>query len=208
MLKNQFFFLILLVQLFATINCQTCTNKYGSANQGECKNVDDCKGAALVGNCTGQQICCIPDPNSPPSVPSGIKLTKQIFLKLVGNTPRNDYLYNFIASAMQSAALFTGSFPNHKTAAFLAQLVGESDYFRNLESKIVNDTDNDTILGNNQAGDGVKFMGRGGILLRGRTNYALANNSNSLSKITLFLFNLRFWTLVFYEVYIFILKRF
>ena len=59
-------------------------------------------------------------------------------------------------------------------AAYLAQLVGETDYFKAIDSSQA-ESDFDSQLGNNQTGDGVKFRGRGAILLRGRTNYYLAS---------------------------------
>lgn len=166
---------------------QSCTNRFGSSNTGQCLGVNECRGAALApksGDCANQNhICCVSDPGLIPSVPSGIKLTKSMFMKLVGNSARNEYLYDFVAASMNTAGLLTGSNSAHKISAYLAQLVGETNYLRNLESSVTDDPDNDAYLGNNRPGDGVNFMGRGGILLRGRDNYLDANNSRTLSNI-------------------------
>lgn len=182
-LANCLVVVVITASLLSLTSCEICTNRYGAANTGVCQLIVNCQGAALVGNCTiANHVCCIPNPGQVPNVPSNIKLTRSVFLRLVPNTPRNDFLYYFIVSSMQTAGLLTGSYSDHKVAAYLSQLVGESDYFRNLESNIYDDPDFDPILGNNQIGDGENFLGRGGILLRGRTNYLLANNSRTLSK--------------------------
>ena len=62
-----------------------------------------------------------------------------------------------------------------RLSAYLSTLIGESDYFKDLESK-VNDNDND--FGNQNVGDGLLYRGRGAILIRGKDNYILANKSN------------------------------
>lgn len=176
-------YITVLASILSLARLETCKNKFGSENSGECMIVDNCKGAALVGNCTNNnQICCISDPNPQPTIPTVNNFGKNVFLKLVGNTPRNDYLYNFVINSMQLAGILSGSNSDHKLATYLAQTVGESNYFKNLESNVYDDPDFDNILGNNQAGDGQRFLGRGGILVRGRENYILANNSRFLSK--------------------------
>ena len=175
--------ILYIIAYFATClslaNSQACVNKYGSQNTGQCQGVDECRGAALIGNCPSSQICCIQDTNPQPAVPANMKLTKNMFLKLVGSTTRNDYMYNYVAASMQTAGVLAN---DHQIAAYLSQLVGESNYFRNLESNVLDDPDVDEILGNNQAGDGTRFLGRGGILVRGRDNYRLANICATLSK--------------------------
>lgn len=174
-------FVAVTASLLGLGRCETCINRFGSENVGTCRLVDDCRGAALVGNCSNSvEICCIPNPGQVPNVPANIKLTRSMFFRLVPNTPRNDFLYYFITASMETAGLLRGAYSDHKIAAYLSQIVGESNYFKNLESDGYNDPDFDPLLGNNQAGDGIKFLGRGGILLRGRTNYLLANNSKTL----------------------------
>lgn len=177
------FLLALLSQAFA----QSCTNRYGNSNSGRCLGVDECRGAALApssGNCANQNhICCVEDNNPKPSFPSNIKLTKSMFMKLVGNSARNEYLYDYVAASMNSAGLLSGSNSNYKIAAYLSQIVGETNSLRNLESSVIDDGDMDPYLGNTQSGDGIRFMGRGGILLRGRENYLEANSSRTLSNI-------------------------
>jgi predicted chitinase len=65
--------------------------------------------------------------------------------------------------------------------------MGETNYFKELESK-VNDPDFNEDLGNNATRDGSNFRGRGGIWLRGKTNYILANSklSSSLGNLNAF----------------------
>lgn len=178
---------VCLLGILSLTMAQSCTNRYGSSNTGQCLGVDECRGAALVASanqCANRNhICCVSDTNPKPSVPSGIKLTKPMFMKLVGNSARNEYLYDYVAASMSSAGLLTGSNSNYKIAAYLSQIVGETNYLRNLESTVTDDRDSDAFLGNNQPGDGTRFMGRGGILLRGRENYIEANRSRTLSII-------------------------
>ena len=66
-----------------------------------------------------------------------------MFTKLVGNSNRNQYLYNYVAASMGSAGLLTGSNSAHKIAAYFSQIVGETNYFRNIESNVTDDSDND-----------------------------------------------------------------
>lgn len=146
-----------------------CVARYDSSLVGECKSVDQCAGAVLRGNCSGSSICCIRD-NAKTDTQNSI-ITKNIFLKLVNNTVRNNALYSYFAESMNLAQINT----EYKAAAYFSQLVGESDFFRNLESGLI-DSDSDNDLGNNVTGDGTKYQGRGAILLRGKTNYLLANS--------------------------------
>ncbi len=152
-----------------------CTNEYGSAkHSGICMPVDQCTGAALIGNCT-DSICCIEDtPNSNPYPNSIIK--KELFLKLAGNTPRNNYLYSYFAEGLELSQINTP----YRAAAYFATLLSETNYFRDLESKS-NDADINIELGNNQTGDGKLYRGRGAILLKGKTNYILANSKLNIS---------------------------
>lgn len=98
-------------------------------------------------------------------------LTKEMFLNVVGNTTRNNEMYYYLTESFTFADIKS----EYQIAAYLAQLIGETDYFRAIEST-QHETDFNPQLGNNQTGDGVKFRGRGGILLRGKNNYFLANN--------------------------------
>ena len=148
-----------------------CKSRYGGQQlSGVCSSFESCAGAVLEGDCKAAgQVCCVKETVTTPKT-ADPRITKTLFLKLVGNTARNQVLYHFFADSLASAGLNN----DYKKSAYLAQLVDESDYFRRLESGII-DRDTDPALGNNQAGDGSRFQGRGGIHLRGRSNYQLAN---------------------------------
>ncbi|CAF0704553.1 unnamed protein product [Brachionus calyciflorus] len=173
---NLFYICLIFIFLIESSKTQTtsprpkCKTTYGSPLDGECKLVDECTGAAMKGNCANNLICCVPDIAKTVAENSFIK--KSLFLKYVNNTARNNALYGFFVESMTSAGVGGNIY---KAAAYFAQLVGESNYFRNLESGVI-DSDTNADFGNNQTGDGSNFQGRGAILLRGRSNYQLANS--------------------------------
>ena len=147
---------------------------------GECKEVDMCVGAAIASKCSStKHICCVPEPNKAPQEMESKIISKEQFLKISGNTTRNNALYRYFTKSLALANIKT----EYQVAAYLAQLIDETDYFRKIES-IIMDTDINPELGNNQKGDGVTFRGRGGILLRGRNDYNLANNATNTELIT------------------------
>jgi len=174
-------FMLFLLMLTSNVELQStvttslktpCTNSYGNISKliGYCSQVDECKGGAFIGNCTSSSlICCVLDMSS--SISTNKLITKEIFLKIAGNTPRNDWLYNFFSESMTKAQITT----ENRAAAYLSQLIGETDYFKSIES-VKSEKDDDITIGNNQTGDGSLFRGRGGILLRGKSNYQLAKN--------------------------------
>ena len=178
-LKKAFFLcLIVSLALCKTIRSQTnCNNDNGvEIYNGTCKSVAECSGAALKGNCLNSFVCCIPDLKPPLNVPENPLISKRTFLKLVGDTVRNSALYNHFAQSLIDAEAFN----QYRAAAYFATLVGETNYFKELESK-VDDPDFNADLGNNATADGSIFRGRGGIWLRGKTNYILANSKLSSS---------------------------
>ena len=59
-------------------------------------------------------------------------IKKRVFLKLVGDTVRNDALYNHFAKSLTDAEIFN----QYRAAAYFATLVGETNYFKELESKV------------------------------------------------------------------------
>ncbi len=143
---------------------------------GDCSLIYNCKGAAFVTtDCPNPQICCVQDTSSSSSLTNSI-ITKAIFLKIAGNTFRNNWIYNYFSESMKSAAIDN----EYKAAAYLSQLIGETDYFKSIEA-IRPEKDNDPSIGNNKTGDGSLYRGRGGILLRGRLNYELASNGLNLN---------------------------
>jgi predicted chitinase len=177
LIKNIYIIIVLSI-LNKSIQCQTiCNNDYGNQRyNGSCKQVDDCLGAALKGNCLNSLVCCIKDDKQAPNITENSFIKKNLFLNLVGNTPRNEYLYNFFAESMYESEILN----QYRAAAYFATLVGETNYFKEFESK-VDDPDINADLGNNETSDGLKFRGRGGIWLRGKTNYILANSKLSSS---------------------------
>lgn len=164
-----------------------CLSKYGNPLNGTCMAVDNCTGAALEGNCGLNLICCIPDKS--PIINSNNLITKDLYFRLLGKTRRTEALYGFFVKSLQSANVHDQIY---KAAAYFSQLIGESNYFRDFESRVV-DSDFNVDLGNNKTGDGSFYQGRGAILLRGKTNYMLANSNckkffKFYSKLNLFLF--------------------
>jgi len=180
-------FLICLLNKFVDLQTTTesslkpCVNIFGNNSttkqNATCSMVSDCKGAAFsTYDCPVLQICCVQDPYSSSATSSII--TKAIFLKIAGNTTRNDWIYNYFSESMPLAEIND----ENRAAAYLSQLIGETDYFKSIESSRP-EKDIDTSIGNNKSGDGSLYRGRGGILLRGRTNYELASiglNDNNL----------------------------
>ena len=162
-------FLISLLYLATLTNAQNlkCVGKYELTMIGDCMLVDDCTGAAVEGNCsTSEFICCIAESSAPPDKAENKIITKDIFLKIAGNTKRNQAIYNYFVESLEMANITT----EYQAAAYLSQLIGESKYFKSMESS-----------GYNLTGDSLKFRGRGAILLRGKTNYELANDKLRLS---------------------------
>jgi predicted chitinase len=149
-----------------------CSNKYGlNFLSGVCSGIDECQGAAFLGNCSNtKQICCMEEKVF--SFPANSIITKQIFLKITGNTPRNSFLYNYFSESMQLAKINT----KYQASAYLSQLIGETDYFRSIESPKP-EPDYSGLIGNTVVGAGSTYRGRGAILLRGLLNYQLANAS-------------------------------
>lgn len=169
-------FLNLILIFLENVHLQpSCLNDYGRNNyRGVCMDVNDCTGAALSGNCTSGNnqntlVCCIQDTSL--TINEHSLITKSLFLKLVGNTTRNNAMYNYFVESMNLANISN----EYRAAAYFATLVGESGYFRMLESSVA-DNDYDADIGNDGFGDGSVYRGRGGILLHGKFNYLLAEN--------------------------------
>jgi len=134
-----------------------------------------CVGAAIASaTCSPQdQICWVPEPNADSQETENGIISKAQFLRISDNNVRNNALYRYFTNSLALADIKT----EYQVAAYLAQLIGETDYFRKIES-IIKDNDINPEIGNNQTEDGVTFKVRGGILLRGRKNYNLANKDN------------------------------
>ncbi len=172
--KNIFSTLVLIVTLLLRESFeQSCDSKYDSSMSGKCIEIDLCTGAALAShNCTiSTQTCCIDDINQQPNVQESELITRNAFLSIVGDTVRNRAFYNFFVQSMNDAGIIS----KYQAAAFLSQIIGETKYFKSIESLNLED-DFNAKLGNNKTGDGIIYRGRGSILLRGRFNYGFADS--------------------------------
>ena len=170
------FFICLLNNYVA--ESQKCFPNFGVNNTlGTCSAVDECRGAALIGTCSKSLICCINDTSS---TGSSDLITRDIFLKVAGNTTRNEWLYGHFVDSLKPILINNNKGENiNRVAAYLSQLLGETDFFRSIESPI-KEKDIDTNIGNNKSGDGSLYRGRGAILLRGRLNYRLATDKSGI----------------------------
>jgi hypothetical protein len=143
--------LLINLSLLALINCvelqAVCTGRYGASMVGKCMEIDSCIGAAVAGNCSQSQTCCVASNESPYIPNENIFLTKNIFLKIAGNTSRNEALYVHLLESMEIAEVQT----RFQIAAFVSQLLGETNYFKNIES-LQSESDFNTAIGNNQTG--------------------------------------------------------
>lgn len=150
-MKNLMMKLVLIsVCLFFAFNCvetaTSCKGKYEATLVGECMEIDVCTGAAINGNCPQSQTCCVADVASP-DVVENFYLTREIFLKIAGNTTRNSALYAHLVESMNIAEIQTP----FQVAAYVSQLIGETDFFRRIES-LQSENDFSPTLGNNETG--------------------------------------------------------
>ncbi|CAF0961359.1 unnamed protein product [Brachionus calyciflorus] len=88
-----------------------------------------------------------------------------LFAKAYANT----VLYHFIAKSIQVSKIDNA----YKISAYLSQIADETNNFEQLESLKI-ESDFDSTIGNSKLGDGSLYKGRGGIYLKGKNNYELA----------------------------------
>ena len=169
---------------------KACASKFDTDSdlKGSCLKFDYCTGGVIASSdCSRDLSCCVDDKKLPYA--ANRLLTKEIFLKIAGNTTRNDAMYYYVVESMERASIEN----EYQIAAYLSQLIGETKFFKSIES-ITKEQDEDPMIGNNQTGDGLKFRGRGGILLRGKNNYALAQkriNGKSFTLLNLIIYHFR-----------------
>ena len=161
-----------MLSIFQYASLQECQSKLDSSSdmKGTCSDLDSCTGAVIGSDCSNGLVCCVKD-EAPESRTGNSLLTKDIFLKIVGDTPRNNELYYYLTESFDFADIKN----EFQIAAYVSQLMGETQNFKKIESTQI-EKDFNSAIGNNNTGDGTKFRGRGGILLRGKNNYLFANN--------------------------------
>lgn len=166
--------------LLSQVNSQeTCKSKFGTPLEGSCSIIDECTGAALQGDCPNpNHACCIADLTR--TVPDSVLFKKNTFLKLAGNTTRNNAIYRYFVESMSTALINS----EYRLAAYFSQLAGETNNFAHLES-LDKELDVNPNIGNTLPGDGLLYRGRGAIHLRGKTNYELASKIPSLNNLLL-----------------------
>lgn len=141
---------------------------------GVCKNVSLCTGAAIAGNCSlSSHICCVPEPAM--SLSSEF-ISVDTFLNVTGDTVRNRAIYPYFIDSLIAANITS----LYQIAAYLSQVIDETDYFIKIDSLII-EKDVNQVIGINQLPDDIIFRGRGGILLKGRNTYNLAQNGSNFT---------------------------
>lgn len=114
-------------------------------------------------------------PPTPPATTGKQLVTSDQLIKIAGTSQYKDRLIAFTPGVNQTLEKYQIN-TKLRIAHFLAQVFHESGGFRWLReiwgpTKIQENYEGRKDLGNNQAGDGKKYMGRGLIQLTGKANY-------------------------------------
>ena len=172
---------ILISTLFVhQVWCQTVTTTTTSSNipcssaysnpvlNGTCLPSSECLGATLTGICPHtSHVCCIPDPQLTTEAGENSFITLNRYLKFVGDTTRNRRFYYLFKRSIADAGITTC----HAASAYFAQLLGETGRLQIFEERNGINQDINPSIGNDSPGDGVKYRGRGALLLRGKQVY-------------------------------------
>ena len=139
-----------------TIRIELCKVFLGQVNDtGYCANINNCLGAGFFEICENRQhVCCVIEQDSNETQNESPILKKDTFLKLVGNTPRNNFLYSYFVKSIHDA----NATNEHKIAAYLSILVQGTDYLKKFEYTEADDA-------------GSFYKGRGGIFIKGKFEY-------------------------------------
>ncbi len=155
-----------------------CNSVYSTPQlNGTCMPSGVCLGATLTDICQDKShVCCIPDPALSSEAGENQFITLKRYLKFVGNTTRTNRLYYLFKRSIADAGITTC----HGSAAYFAQIIGETNFLNSFEetkSSSMSKFDFATSIGNNETGSGIKYRGRGALLMRGRGVYINATSS-------------------------------
>ena len=154
-------------------NGQSCQARYDSNFTGYCEVITACRSAALTIDQCQANRCCM---NTTVSIPSsGVCLNQLVFTNIY-NSMRGGFLADAFDYGFSRAGICSNC---QAKAAFLAVAATMTDNFQQDEApgNISAFTSDDSLYGNQQAGDGSRYRRRGFFGLRGRTMYARANAS-------------------------------
>ena len=137
------------------------------SDTGFCTSINNCLGAGFYEICENiQHVCCVIEQDSITTKNESPILKKDTFLKLVGSTPRNNFLYSYFAKSIHDA----NATNEHKIAAYLSTLVQGTEFFKVLEYTEADDA-------------GSFYKGRGGIFIKGKVEYGLAGEEINVDLI-------------------------
>ena len=165
-------FILIKIFYYAT----AITSRYPPYFNGTCIDPSLCTGAILNNLCPGSNKFCVP---GAPTVQNGLFTLDEI-LSVAPKNQRIQSIFQYIVAP-------TNGMDCSQKSAYLAQLAHESSGLMSGEEigaeSYFDRYENRADLGNNQAGDGRKYRGRGFIQLTGRSNYAIASSELNIDLI-------------------------